>query len=120
MTGNSSILGSALENIIRNAIRFAPEQTEVAVRVSLKESEHKQLVRIVIEDQGPGVPEESLEMLFNPFYRVDDTRGQKNHGTGLGMAIAHRAVQIHESQIGAESKTSAGLRVVIELPLGLS
>ncbi len=117
LQGNSVILSSAIENIIRNAIRFAPKKTVIEVFLSLRERDGQQIAVIVIEDQGPGVPEASLEFLFNPFYRVDETRGEKNSGTGLGMAIALRAVALHNGEIRAENK-HPGLRVTIELPVG--
>ncbi len=114
--GNVSILSSAIENIIRNAIRFAPVHTSVAVSILSRAEGEQRYVRIMVEDQGPGVPEESLEMLFNPFYRVDETRGQKNNGTGLGMAIARRAAEWHHGRIWAENR-HPGLKVTFELPL---
>ena len=114
--GNASILSSAIENIIRNAIRFAPANTTIAVSMFLRTEGEKRFMQIMIEDHGPGVPEESLEMLFNPFYRVDETRGQKNNGSGLGMAIAHRAAEWHQGRIWAENR-DPGLKVTFELPL---
>ena len=114
--GNVSILSSAIENIIRNAIRFAPVHTAVAVSILLRAEGDQRYVRIMVEDQGPGVPEDFLEVLFNPFYRVDETRGQKNNGTGLGMAIARRAAEWHHGRIWAENR-HPGLKVTFELPL---
>ncbi|ELU02496.1 hypothetical protein CAPTEDRAFT_51806, partial [Capitella teleta] len=88
-------LSSAVENIIRNAIRFTPEGSEVEVRL-FRENDAA-LIRI--RDHGPGVPEEALEDLFEPFFRVDETRGKENDGTGLGMAIASTAVSQHSGSI---------------------
>ncbi|MBF0279010.1 MAG: HAMP domain-containing protein [SAR324 cluster bacterium] len=116
LRGNSAILSSAFENIIRNAIRFTPEKTAVRVFLSLREQISEKTAVIIIEDQGPGVPEESIAFLFNPFFRVDETRGEKNSGTGLGMAIAQRAVELHQGTIHVENR-HPGLRVIIELPV---
>ena len=114
--GNASILSSAIENIVRNAIRFAPPHTTIEVNMALRIENEQRFALIVVEDQGPGVPEESLEALFNPFYRVDETRGQKNNGSGLGMAIAQRAAEWHQGRIWAENR-NPGLKVTLELPL---
>lgn len=110
-------LSSAVENIIRNAIRFTPEGTDVEVRLFRE----KDAAFIMIRDYGPGVPEEALKDLFEPFFRVDETRGKENDGTGLGMAIASTAVTQHNGSIVARN-AEPGLEVTIRLPLrnGLS
>lgn len=110
-------LSSAVENIIRNAIRFTPEESEV--EVCLFRENDAALIRI--RDYGPGVPEGALEDLFEPFFRVDETRGKENDGTGLGMAIASTAVAQHSGSIVA-CNAHPGLEVSIRLPLrnGLS
>ena len=113
LKGMREVLGSAVENIIRNAIRFAPENTEVEVWLSL---EDKKDILVRIRDYGPGVPEEALTELFEPFFRVDDTRGRENDGTGLGMAIACKSVQWHGGTIEARN-AQPGLEVLIRLPL---
>ena len=107
------LLGSAIENIIRNAIRFTPEGSEVEVWLN-KEAKRFAVVRI--RDYGPGVPAEALEELFEPFFRVDDTRGKENDGTGLGMAIASAAVKLHQGIISARN-AEPGLEVTIRIPL---
>jgi two-component system sensor histidine kinase CpxA len=93
----------AVENVIRNAIRYAPERT--AVEVSLKDGPC-----VVVRDYGPGVPPDSLPRLFDAFYRVEDDRGRASGGVGLGLAIARRAVEIHKGTIRAENAIP-GLRV---------
>ena len=113
LKGIREALGSAVENIIRNAIRFAPEGSDIEVSVS-QEGKHYALVNI--RDYGPGVPDEALEELFEPFFRVDDTRGRENDGTGLGMAIASKSVQWHGGTIKARN-ANPGLEVTIRLPL---
>lgn len=110
------LLGSAIENIIRNAIRFTPEETGVEVWLS---SDSKTSAVVRVRDYGPGVPEEALEELFEPFFRVDDTRGKENNGTGLGMAIASAAVKLHGGTISARN-ANPGLEVTIRLPLNAS
>lgn len=104
-------MSSAVENIIRNAIRFTPQDTSIEVSLSRVNSE----VIICVRDYGPGVPEETLEHLFDPFFRVDETRGKENNGTGLGMAIARGAVALHKGVIVA-SNANPGFRVEIRIP----
>lgn len=105
-------LSSAVENIIRNAIRFAPEQSRI--EVSLVKGRGNVLIKV--RDYGTGVPEEALETLFEPFFRVDETRGGENDGFGLGTAIARGAVTSHGGHISARN-CHPGLEVTICLPL---
>jgi two-component system sensor histidine kinase CpxA len=75
---------------------------------------------IRIADSGPGVPEDSLDKLFRPFYRIDDARGRKTGGAGLGLAITERAVRLHGGTVKASNRPEGGLQVEIRLPLALS
>ena len=93
----------AIENVIRNAIRYAPEES--AVEVALNEGPC-----IVVRDYGTGVPPDSLPRLFDAFYRVESDRDRASGGVGLGLAIARRAVEIHKGVIRAEN-ADPGLRV---------
>lgn len=102
---------SAVENIIRNAIQYSESNTQVNVNVTKDASK----LRLSIQDQGPGVPEKTLEKLFEPFYRVSDVR-EHNKGTGgVGLAIAKQVAKLHKGRIWAENKN--GLCVHLELPL---
>ena len=109
--GNEILLRSAIENVIRNAVRYTPENSNV--EISLKE-ENKS-ARIIIRDFGEGVPEEDLEKLFRPFYRVQTARDRKTGGIGLGLAIAERAVNAHHGLIKAKNLEN-GFVVVVTLP----
>ena len=75
-------------------------------------------INIVISDNGTGVPEGTIEKLFQPFYRVDEARDRNSGGTGLGLAIAQQAVLAHNGQIKAKNKEDGGLSVTITLPIG--
>jgi two-component system sensor histidine kinase CpxA len=75
-----------------------------------------QTARICIRDSGPGVPEELLQKIFQPFFRVDDSRDSSTGGVGLGLAIASRAITVHQGRLWAENM-NPGLSVCIELPL---
>ncbi len=110
--GSREMLRRAMENVLRNAVRYAPEGT--AVEVSAEEGER--CATIVVRDYGPGVPEEALARIFDPFYRVEEARSKNGGGSGLGLSIAQRAVQAHHGSITAEN-ASPGLRVQIKLPL---
>jgi signal transduction histidine kinase len=112
--GNRELLRSAVENIVRNAVRYTAESTEVEVNM------HQVDRRVVIkvQDHGPGVPEESLADLFYPFYRVSDARDRKEGGTGLGLAITDRAVRLHGGSVMAANVPGGGLAITIELPAG--
>lgn len=111
--GSESLIGSAVENVLRNAVRYTKEGT--AVNVSL-EKRNKHAV-LTIEDQGEGVPEAELENLFKPFYRVGEARDRGSGGTGLGLAIAEQAVLAHDGTIKARN-IGGGLQVEISLRCG--
>ena len=72
-------------------------------------------IEVVIEDQGPGVPEKDLQLIFEPFYRVDASRDRAEGGEGLGLAIAARAVALHHGSIDARNLTN-GFAVRVVLP----
>jgi two-component system sensor histidine kinase CpxA len=113
--GDRELLRRALENVIRNAIRYAPVESTVEVDLSLAHD----TARIAVRDYGPGVPEDSLAKIFEPFFRVDDARESSTGGVGLGLAIAMRAVGLHHGAIAARN-AHPGLQVSIELPLAAS
>ncbi|HEY0427552.1 MAG TPA: ATP-binding protein [Pyrinomonadaceae bacterium] len=110
--GNENLLRSAIENVLRNAVRYTKEGT--TVEVSLSNGKGK--AEVAVRDFGGGVPEDELENLFRPFYRVGEARERKTGGIGLGLAIAERAVHAHKGTIKA-TNTENGLRVVIKLPV---
>jgi two-component system sensor histidine kinase CpxA len=112
MTGNPELLRRAIENLVRNAIRYSPEETVVDVSLSRVGS----VYRISVRDHGTGVPEESLPSIFDPFYRVEKDRGRTSGGVGLGLAIAKRAVELHNGTMRAHN-VKPGLRVEIDLPV---
>ncbi len=120
LQGFPRLLGSAVENVLRNALRHSPEGAQVILE--LQRQERKQpgdtpTINIVISDEGPGVPEEELPRLFTPFYRVDSARTRESGGAGLGLAIAERAVHLHGGTIAAHNGKPSGLVVEIRLPL---
>lgn len=110
--GDPELLRRAVENVVRNAIRYSPRET--TVEVSLDRTPKSALVRV--RDYGPGVPEDALPRIFDPFYRVAADRGRDSGGVGLGLSIARRAVELHKGRLHAENK-KPGLMVEIEIPV---
>jgi two-component system sensor histidine kinase CpxA len=110
--GDCELLRRAIENIIRNAIRYAPDGSAVDVSIEALHAD----ARISVRDFGPGVPADSLEEIFQPFFRVDDSRDSATGGVGLGLAIAQRAISLHHGHLWAEN-AQPGLRVIMEIPI---
>lgn len=109
---DAELLHRAIENVVRNAIRYTPEGA--AVEVSLRAAGQRAIV--TVRDCGPGVPPEHLPRIFDAFYRVDPARDRASGGAGLGLAIARRAVELHSGEIHARD-ADPGLLVEIQLPL---
>jgi len=110
--GDRELLRRAIENVVRNSIHYAPGGSAVDVKLySTKES-----ARISVRVYGPGVPEDALPKIFQPFFRVDDSRESPTGGVGLGLAIAYRAIGLHHGRLWAQNALP-GLMVWIELPL---
>ncbi len=115
--GNDSLLHSAVENVVRNAIRYTQEGTSVDIELSSEERTGGAEAVLRVSDSGPGVPAEALTKLFEPFYRLDDARGRLTGGVGLGLAITERAVRFHGGKVAAFNRPEGGLMVEIRLPL---
>jgi len=112
MQGDAELIRRALENVLRNAIRHSPRGTSVEVGVFKGGEDDTCCIQII--DSGPGVPDDALERIFEPFVRLKNT---PSHGAGLGLAIAKRAVSVHGGAIRAANCGGEGLRVTIVLPL---
>jgi two-component system sensor histidine kinase CpxA len=108
------LLRRAVDNILRNAIRYTPPGSEIRLDCSVDDV-HQQVV-IEVLDSGPGVPESMLSDIFLPFFRTAPGRESESGGTGLGLAIASEAVQLHEGSIVATNREGGGLSVKIALP----
>jgi two-component system sensor histidine kinase CpxA len=113
--GAPDLLRSAVENVVRNALRYTPPQTEVLIR--LGHTAEAGTATIVVEDQGPGVPAKDLPHLFEPFYRVDEAREQHGGGAGLGLAITRQVVAVHGGGVSASNRPEGGLALRITLPV---
>jgi len=116
VTGDPNLLRSAIENILRNAVRFTRTGTavEVVLRTNGVMSGNEAIISI--RDHGPGVPEQELANIFRPFYRVTDARSRDSGGVGLGLAITERVVHLHGGRIRAMNDPNGGLRVEMVFP----
>lgn len=112
VSGDPELLRRAVENVIRNAIRYAPPGTAIEVSLARDNAE----AHIQVRDNGPGVPEAALSRIFDPFYRVEGDRNRDTGGTGLGLAIARRAMELHKGKLVARN-AHPGLLVEMDLPL---
>ena len=116
ISGVEELLRSAIENVIRNAVRYTPEGSAVEVGLRRQNGAEDNFAIINVRDRGHGVPEESLEKIFRPFYRTEDARDrQSGGGTGLGLAITERAVRLHGGTVRATNAPGGGLDVELRL-----
>lgn len=113
--GVPSLIHSAIENVVRNAIRYTREGSAVEIQLARENNSAEAL--ITVSDCGSGVPADALKKLFQPFYRLGEDRGRQTGGVGLGLAITERAVRFHGGRVSAFNRAEGGLRVEIRLPL---
>lgn len=114
VNGDPQLIASALDNVVRNAVRYTPERTIVDVTLDGAGAD----AVITVRDRGPGVPATEIDRIFRPFHRVEPGRHRESGGVGLGLAIAQRAVAVHGGRIAAENAEDGGLCVTIRLPVG--
>ncbi len=117
--GDQNLIRSAVENVLRNAVRFTASETSVEVRLKTSEMDGRKSAIISIRDHGPGVPKEELPHIFRAFYRVTDAGSRSSKGVGLGLSITERIVRLHEGHLRAANMPGGGLQVEIELPLSV-
>jgi len=106
-------LSSALENIVRNAMYYTSDASTVHISAHATDTR----LEISVTDAGPGVPEEDLQRLFEPFFRSDTSRNEKTGSNGVGLAITHRIIELHAGQVAARNAKAGGLIITIHLPL---
>ncbi|MFT3905184.1 MAG: ATP-binding protein [Steroidobacteraceae bacterium] len=114
LEADRELLFRALENIVRNAVRFSPRDAVVLVRA---ERQGERAIQICVRDRGPGVPADLLDRIFEPFFRVSDARDRDSGGHGIGLAITSRVVGLHGGTVRAVNEEGGGLRVIITLPV---
>src|SRR5207248_5875337 len=112
VTGAPQLLYSAVENVVRNAVRYTAAGTNV--EISLRCDNGAGIIRV--RDHGPGVPEAELPNLFRPFYRVGSARERESGGTGIGLAITDCAIRLHGGKARVRNACGGGLEVTLSLP----
>jgi two-component system, OmpR family, sensor histidine kinase CpxA len=115
--GHREVLRSAVENVVRNALRYTPDGTAVDINLRCEKVRDASEGVIEIRDRGDGVPGAELERIFDVFYRVAADRDRQTGGTGLGLAITKRAVLLHGGTVTARNAESGGLLMEIRLPV---
>ncbi|WP_448565190.1 ATP-binding protein [Thalassotalea ganghwensis] len=111
---DKNLVISIITNILTNAVKYSPNNSIINVQLIRLDGN---FVSLTVQDNGPGVPEESLAQLFQPFYRVAQARDRQTGGTGLGLAIAQQAVNAHHGDIFAKNNPDGGLTVTVKLPI---
>ncbi len=109
---NIGLFEQALVNLINNAIKYSPENTRVSVRLQASDNG----IKIIVQDQGPGIAIKHQNRLFERFFRVDKSRSRNEGGTGLGLAIVKHIARLHDSQAGVKSQLAIGSNFYILLP----
>jgi two-component system sensor histidine kinase CpxA len=117
INGHEDLLRSAIENVVRNAVRHTPPGTTVEVSLHREMTANQSRGVLRVRDHGPGVPESMLEEIFRPFARVPSSDATNVSGSGLGLAIAQRAVAAHRGSIRAQNAPDGGLVIEIDLPI---
>jgi len=110
--GNAEELRSAFENVVRNALHYAGKPGNVAVRLSRSAGN----IEVIVTDNGPGVPADDLERIFEPFYRTDASRNHQHVGEGIGLAITSSVMKRHHGRVTAQNRPTGGLEIRLELP----
>lgn len=111
ITGDASLVSSAVENVLRNAVKYCNQHVDVNMKLT------EGSVELLISDDGPGIEASQMEDIFVPFYRISQSRNRKTGGVGLGLAIAQQAIHAHDGEIKLKTNTKGGLDVLIILPI---
>lgn len=114
--GRRELLYRAVENVIRNAIRYTEAGSEVHVRLYRTDQPSADTAVLEVSDRGPGIPESERESIFRPFYRVDQARSAHTGGFGVGLAIAERAVKLHKGAVRVLAREGGGTTIQMLLP----
>ena len=120
VSGSEKLLRSAIENVVRNAVSYTAENTQVEVSLRRTQRDGESCASISVRDHGPGVPSNELSEIFRAFYRVAEARDRQSGGTGLGLAITERIVRLHGGVVRASNAPGRGLIVEMRFPLQLA
>jgi two-component system sensor histidine kinase CpxA len=114
--GNEDLLYRAVENVVRNAVRYTKSGSGVDIQLTTVNGREAGKVRIDVSDRGPGIPSDQRDAIFRPFYRVDSARSPETGGFGVGLAIAERAIRLHKGEMSALARDGGGTTIRITLP----
>lgn len=117
VAGNRELLYRAIENVVRNAVRYTDPGTAVEIHLGSAQHNGSQSAVLDISDHGPGIPEAEINEIFRPFYRVDRARSSETGGFGVGLAIAERAVKLHQGELHAANRPGGGAVIRMSFPL---
>jgi signal transduction histidine kinase len=109
--GDKTLLKMALSNLIENSIKYGAKH----INLILKKKKYK--IKLILEDDGIGIPKEKLPFIFDEFYRVDESRNKKVKGFGLGLAIVKSILNLHKAKISVDSEINQGVKITIEFNL---
>lgn len=113
LTGSRELLRRALFNLVENTVKYGPEGGQVQISASLE----GETAIITVADQGPGIPQELRERVFEPFFRVDSARSRQSGGTGLGLALVRAIAELHGGSVSAEEAPMGGVRFTLKIPV---
>jgi signal transduction histidine kinase len=105
-----------VQNLLHNAVRFTRPGGQVTVRLSEASRSGQRWVTVVVDDEGPGIPAADLAHVFEPFYRADPSRSRATGGSGLGLAVVKRLVEVHGGEVAVENRPDGGGRFTVRLP----
>jgi len=112
----ANAVGRAIENVIRNALKYSPSQSVIEVVLTETERSDGGTATVLVSDRGPGIPEEKLPHLFEPFFRCEEDRSSSSGGVGLGLAITRRSIEMNGGRVTARNRDNGGLTVELSLP----
>ncbi len=116
IAGNRELLYRAIENVVRNAIRYTTPGSGVEIRLTSSQDNGRRTAVLEVSDHGPGIPESETDAIFRPFYRVDRARSSDTGGFGVGLAIAERAVRLHHGELHAFNREGGGATIRMSFP----
>jgi len=117
IAGNRELLYRAIENVVRNAIRYTEPGSAVDIHLKTGDASGQRAAMLEVSDHGPGIPEAELSDIFRPFYRVDRARSKETGGFGGGLAITERAVKLHGGELHAVNRPGGGATIRMSFPL---
>ena len=113
ITADEDLLSQVWNNLIHNSIKFTPEGGKVSVSLERADGQ----VTFKIKDSGIGIAEEDQARIFERFYKADKSRTRSKEGSGLGLSIAQKIIEMHQGTIGVESQPGAGATFIVSLPI---